>query len=182
MVMERHASVAVIGAGDYIGAAIARRFAREGYLVHAGRRNGETRAAGPGHHRRRRTVRRQDAGCPPGRRRRHLHEGGRRGGATGGRRLQHRRQRQLPAVGHHRAGLSQGLGTRLLRRLPVQPRGGTADAATRPWLHLLHGRHGQHARRQGLRRLRQCQVRLYVPSRKAWRGSLDLRASTSPTW
>jgi NAD(P)-dependent dehydrogenase (short-subunit alcohol dehydrogenase family) len=37
----RHASVAVIGAGDYIGAAIARRFAREGYLVHAGRRNGE---------------------------------------------------------------------------------------------------------------------------------------------
>lgn len=38
---ERHASVAVVGAGDYIGAAIARRFAREGYLVHAGRRNGE---------------------------------------------------------------------------------------------------------------------------------------------
>ena len=37
----RHASVAVVGAGDYIGAAIARRFAREGYLVHAGRRNGE---------------------------------------------------------------------------------------------------------------------------------------------
>jgi NAD(P)-dependent dehydrogenase (short-subunit alcohol dehydrogenase family) len=38
---QRHASVAVVGAGDYIGAAIARRFAREGYLVHAGRRNGE---------------------------------------------------------------------------------------------------------------------------------------------
>jgi NAD(P)-dependent dehydrogenase (short-subunit alcohol dehydrogenase family) len=37
---QRHASVAVIGAGDHIGAAIARRFAREGYLVHAGRRNG----------------------------------------------------------------------------------------------------------------------------------------------
>ncbi|MDE2464863.1 MAG: SDR family NAD(P)-dependent oxidoreductase [Alphaproteobacteria bacterium] len=33
-----HASVAVIGAGDYIGSAIARRFAREGYLVFAGRR------------------------------------------------------------------------------------------------------------------------------------------------
>ncbi len=41
MVQQRHASVAVVGAGDYIGAAIARRFAREGYLVHAGRRNGE---------------------------------------------------------------------------------------------------------------------------------------------
>lgn len=36
-----HASVAVVGAGDYIGAAIARRFARGGYLVHCGRRNGE---------------------------------------------------------------------------------------------------------------------------------------------
>jgi NAD(P)-dependent dehydrogenase (short-subunit alcohol dehydrogenase family) len=37
----RQASVAVVGAGDYIGAAIARRFAREGYIVHCGRRNGE---------------------------------------------------------------------------------------------------------------------------------------------
>ena len=34
------ASVAVIGAGDYIGAAISRRFAREGYVVFAGRRDG----------------------------------------------------------------------------------------------------------------------------------------------
>jgi NAD(P)-dependent dehydrogenase (short-subunit alcohol dehydrogenase family) len=39
--IARNASVAVIGAGDYIGAAIARRFAQEGYLVHGGRRNGE---------------------------------------------------------------------------------------------------------------------------------------------
>ena len=37
----RNASVAIVGAGDYIGAAIARRFAREGYIVHCGRRNGE---------------------------------------------------------------------------------------------------------------------------------------------
>ncbi len=37
----RNASVAVIGAGDFIGAAIARRFAAEGYLVVAGRRQGE---------------------------------------------------------------------------------------------------------------------------------------------
>jgi len=35
------ASVAVVGAGDDIGSAIARRFAREGYHVFAGRRNGE---------------------------------------------------------------------------------------------------------------------------------------------
>jgi NAD(P)-dependent dehydrogenase (short-subunit alcohol dehydrogenase family) len=37
----RHASVAVVGAGDYIGSAIARRFANEGYHVFAGRRNGD---------------------------------------------------------------------------------------------------------------------------------------------
>jgi NAD(P)-dependent dehydrogenase (short-subunit alcohol dehydrogenase family) len=41
LTQERNASVAVIGAGDYIGANIVRRFAREGYVVHAGRRNGE---------------------------------------------------------------------------------------------------------------------------------------------
>lgn len=39
--LGRTASVAVVGAGDYIGSAIARRFAREGYHVFAGRRNGE---------------------------------------------------------------------------------------------------------------------------------------------
>lgn len=37
----RNASVAVIGAGDFIGAAIARKFAAEGFVVFAGRRNGE---------------------------------------------------------------------------------------------------------------------------------------------
>jgi len=38
---HRGATVAVIGAGDFIGAAIARRFAAEGYVVVAGRRQGE---------------------------------------------------------------------------------------------------------------------------------------------
>jgi NAD(P)-dependent dehydrogenase (short-subunit alcohol dehydrogenase family) len=37
----RNASVAVIGAGDFIGAAIARRFAAGGYAIFAGRRNGD---------------------------------------------------------------------------------------------------------------------------------------------
>jgi NAD(P)-dependent dehydrogenase (short-subunit alcohol dehydrogenase family) len=37
----RNATVALVGAGDYIGAAIARRFAADGYTVFAGRRNGE---------------------------------------------------------------------------------------------------------------------------------------------
>jgi len=34
-------SVAVVGAGDYIGAAIAKKFAAEGFVVFAGRRRGE---------------------------------------------------------------------------------------------------------------------------------------------
>src|SRR5271163_3542640 len=34
-------SVAVIGAGDYIGTAIAKKFAAEGFIVFAGRRHGE---------------------------------------------------------------------------------------------------------------------------------------------
>lgn len=37
----RNATVALIGAGDFIGAAIARRFAREGYTVFAGRRTAD---------------------------------------------------------------------------------------------------------------------------------------------
>jgi NAD(P)-dependent dehydrogenase (short-subunit alcohol dehydrogenase family) len=37
----REASVAIVGAGDFIGSAIARRFAAEGYQVHGGRRQGE---------------------------------------------------------------------------------------------------------------------------------------------
>jgi NAD(P)-dependent dehydrogenase (short-subunit alcohol dehydrogenase family) len=38
---RRNATVAVIGAGDFIGAAIARKFAQEGFIVFAGRRNGD---------------------------------------------------------------------------------------------------------------------------------------------
>jgi NAD(P)-dependent dehydrogenase (short-subunit alcohol dehydrogenase family) len=40
-VEARNMSVAVIGAGDYIGAAIAKKFAAEGFVVFAGRRHGE---------------------------------------------------------------------------------------------------------------------------------------------
>jgi NAD(P)-dependent dehydrogenase (short-subunit alcohol dehydrogenase family) len=39
--MKREAAVAVVGAGDFIGAAIAERFAAEGYRVFGGRRQGE---------------------------------------------------------------------------------------------------------------------------------------------
>jgi NAD(P)-dependent dehydrogenase (short-subunit alcohol dehydrogenase family) len=42
---RRNATAAVIGAGDFIGGAIARRFAAEGFTVFAGRRNGEKLAS-----------------------------------------------------------------------------------------------------------------------------------------
>ena len=38
---NRNATAAVIGAGDYIGAAIARKFAAEGFTIFAGRRHGD---------------------------------------------------------------------------------------------------------------------------------------------
>lgn len=38
---ERNATATIVGAGDFIGAAIARKFAAEGFTVFAGRRNGE---------------------------------------------------------------------------------------------------------------------------------------------
>lgn len=37
----RNATAAIVGAGDYIGAAIAKKFAAEGYTVFIGRRNGD---------------------------------------------------------------------------------------------------------------------------------------------
>lgn len=41
IVQMRNATAAVIGAGDYIGAAIARKFTAEGFIVFAGRRDGD---------------------------------------------------------------------------------------------------------------------------------------------
>jgi NAD(P)-dependent dehydrogenase (short-subunit alcohol dehydrogenase family) len=40
-VAERHATAAIIGAGDFIGAAIAKKFAAEGFTIFAGRRNAD---------------------------------------------------------------------------------------------------------------------------------------------
>jgi len=45
MIAARAAAVAVVGAGDYIGSAIAERFAAEGYRVFGGRRRGDQLAA-----------------------------------------------------------------------------------------------------------------------------------------
>jgi NAD(P)-dependent dehydrogenase (short-subunit alcohol dehydrogenase family) len=40
-VEHKNATAAVIGAGDYIGAAVAKKFATEGFTIFAGRRNGD---------------------------------------------------------------------------------------------------------------------------------------------
>ena len=45
MPASRHAAGAVVGAGDFIGGAIAERFAAEGYRVFGGRRNGDQLSA-----------------------------------------------------------------------------------------------------------------------------------------
>ncbi|MEY9751357.1 NAD(P)-dependent dehydrogenase (short-subunit alcohol dehydrogenase family) [Bradyrhizobium japonicum] len=51
---KRNATAAVIGAGDFIGSEIAKKFSAEGFTVFAGRRNGDKLAplvkdrAGPG--------------------------------------------------------------------------------------------------------------------------------------
>ena len=156
----RNASVAVIGAGDFIGAAIARRFAAGGYAVFAGRRNGEKLApAGRRDRGGRRPLRRPHARRAQGGSGRRVPGRGRARRAARGLRLQRRRQRQLPHPRHHRARLPQGVGDGLLRGLPRGARGGAADAAARPRLDLLHRRHRQPARRPGLRRLRQREVR-----------------------
>ena len=154
----RNATVAVIGAGDFIGAAIARKFAAEGFTVFAGRRNGDKLAPLIADIREgRRPGLRPFARCAQGRRHHRLPAGGRPRGAARSLHLQHRRQRQLPDPGHDRARLPQGLGDGLLLGLPRRPRSRAPDAAARPGLHLLHRRHRQHARRLGLRRLRRGQ-------------------------
>ena len=131
----RNATAAVIGAGDFIGAAIARKFAAEGFTVFAGRRNGdklapliaEIEAAGGQAFGRSLDARKEDDITA------FLQEADARG-AAGGLHLQRRRQRQLPAPRDDRAGVPQGLGDGLLRGLPRRPRGGAADAAARPGL------------------------------------------------
>ena len=129
----RNATAAVVGAGDFIGAAIARRFAAEGYTVFAGRRNGdklaplvaEIEAAGGRCLGRSLDARKEEDIAA------FLREADR-DRAARGLHLQRRRQRQLPAPRDHRAGVPQGLGDGLLlaasspaarRRALMLPRG-----------------------------------------------------------
>ena len=116
--MERkNASAVVIGAGDYIGAAIAKRFAAGRlYACSPARRNGDKLAPPGGGD--------QAAGgtCVARSRRRAQGGGGRRlparrrrACAARGLRLQRRRQREFSGPRNHRARVPQGVGDGLLR-------------------------------------------------------------------
>ena len=129
---KRNATVAVIGAGDYIGGEIAKKFASEGFTVFAGRRNGaKLEPLGQRDRESRRRNSRALARCTQGRGDHFL--SWRRGQtrSAGGLHLQHRRQRQLSDSGYDRTRVPQGLGNGLLFRLSRRPRSGAADAA--PW-------------------------------------------------
>ena len=179
---KRNATAAVIGAGDFIGAAIAKKFAAEGFTIFAGRRNAEKlaplvadiEAAGGEIVARGLDARKEDDIAASSARRR-------RACAARSLRVQCRRQRQLSAFGNHRAGVPQGLGVGLLCRLSQRTRGGAADAGPRPRLHFLHRRDRERARRHRLCGVRQRQIR---PARggaehgaRAWAEEHPCRAS-----
>jgi NAD(P)-dependent dehydrogenase (short-subunit alcohol dehydrogenase family) len=117
------ATVAIVGAGDYIGAAIARRFAAGGYTVVLGRRNGD-KLGPPG-----RTRLRQPADAPWGGR---LTPGARRRSQPSSMRPMPRRPLaacifnvggnvRFPIRDTTERGLPQGLGDGLLCGLPHRP-------------------------------------------------------------
>ena len=137
---KRNATCAVVGAGDYIGAEIVKKFAAEGFTVFAGRRNGEKLEP---------LVKEVEAA----------------GGTIFGRSLDARKEEEItaflndadkhaplevcifnvganvnfPNSGDYRPRIPKGLGNGLLGRLPGGPRIREADAAARPWQYLLHG-------------------------------------------
>ncbi len=181
--MNEARALLVIGAGDATGGAIARRFAREGYIACVTRRTADKLeplvAADPRRRRagaRLRQRRAQGGGDGRAGREDRARDRADRGGG-----VQHRRQRALPHHRDHGARLHQGLGDGLFRRLPDGARGGQGDAAARPRHDHLHRRHGQPAR------ARRASPPSPAPStrcahwRRAWRANSGRRASTSRT-
>ena len=179
---ERNATAAVVGAGDFIGSAIAKRFAAEGF-THLRRppQRRQARPARSGDRSERRPLRARGARCP---------QGGRRHG--------------LPRDADAHAPLevcifNPGANVnfpiletteRVFRKVWEMAcyagfltgrEAARADAAARQGHDLLHGRDRQPARRQGLRGVRQRQVRPARASRRAWRASSARRTSTSRT-
>ena len=148
---EKRGVAILVGAGDAIGAAVARRFAKGGYAVCICRRDAaksqglvdELKAAGPRGPRVQRRCPSGSRGSEPVRRGRKEHR------ADRGLPFQRRIERQQAAAGHHRKAVLQGLGTRLLRRVSGRPRGGAGHASARPRHHLLYRRDRQRSWRPG---------------------------------
>ena len=166
---QRNATAAVIGAGDYIGAAIAKRFAAEGFTVFAGRRNGDKLAplvaeveASGGESLRGRSTRARKTKSP-------LFCGT----PTSTRRSKSASsisaQTSISAARDHRARVPQGLGDGLLLRIYRRPRGGAPDASARARMHFLHRRHRQSARRRRLRGIRGAKFGLRAVAQSAAR-------------
>ena len=179
----KKATVAVIGAGDFIGGAIAKRFAAEGFTTFVGRRNGEKltpllreietaggRALG------RSLDARQEADITA-----FLREADPRGAARG-LHLQRRGENQLPFARHHGTRVSQSVGDGLLFRLPRRPGGGAADAAERPGRDLFHRRDRELARWSWLRRRSRRPSSVCARWRKVRRANSGRRTFMWRTW
>ena len=180
---QRNASAAVIGAGDFIGAAIAKKFAAEG--IQCIRRPPAWRQAGAAGRRGRggrRAHRRPFARCPQRARDRGFPAGRRYDGAAGSVHLQYRSERQFSADRDHRTGVPQSLGDGVLCRFPGRARGGASDGAAGPRQYLLYWSHCEPARGRRLRRLCQRQIQACVPWRRARRASSVRRTSTLRIW
>ena len=160
--MTEAKAILVIGAGDATGGAIARRFAREGYIACVTRRTADKLeplvAADPRRRRpgaRLRQRRAQGRGHGRAGREDRARDRADRGGG-----VQHRRQRALPGITETTARVyfkvweMACFGGFLMGREVAK-----VDAAARPRHDHLHRRHGQPARPRGLRRLRRRQAR-----------------------
>ena len=158
----KNASAAIVGAGDYIGAAIAKKFAAEGFTIFAGRRNGDKLAPlvqeveGRG---------RQDfrslARCAQRGRDRRVHSRCRSARSAGGVHFQYRRQRQFPADRDDRARLPQMWAMACYAGFLTDTRGGENSARARPRQpSFCTGATASPPRRHRLCRVCQRQIRL----------------------
>ena len=177
---KRNATVAVIGAGDYIGAEIAKKFAAEGFTVFAGRRDGAKLEP---------LVRDIESA----------------GGSIVARALDARKEDEVAAflndadkhaplevcifnVGANVNFPILETTDRVFRKVWEMAcwagflagrEVGAADAAARQGQHLLHRRHRLLARRQRFCGLRQRQIRTCARWRNRWRASSGRKTSTS---
>ena len=180
--MAKSRGVAIlVGAGDAIGAAVARRFASGWlYSLHLPARRRQV----PGTDRR---VEGRGPRCPRVQRRRP--SGSRSSEPVCRRREEHRADRGLPlqcrierqqaAVGHHREAVLQGVGTCVLRRVSGRPRGCALHASAWPRHDLLYRSDRQHSwRHRALRRFHRRNSDFARWPRR-WRANSGPRISTS---